>query len=69
MADRKLIDTGLINGSYGTDRVKLEKLVRGKHAGKFITRGAGFAGRIAYSSEERARGAVQSHAHFQGWEG
>lgn len=67
-ADRNIVATGKINGSYGPEAVKIEILKRGRHAGRFVTRGAGFAGRIAYTTIERAKASVESHAHFAGWE-
>ena len=66
--DRKIVKLGKIDGSYGAETVKIELLTRGKHAGRYVTRGAGFAGRIAYSTLERAMGSVQGHALFAGWE-
>ncbi|GGO94993.1 hypothetical protein [Stakelama pacifica] len=69
MSDRKIIATGEIAGTYGPDTVKIEQLKRGRHAGRFVTRGAGFAGRVAYASADTARRAVERHARFAGWVG
>ncbi len=65
--DRKTILTGEIRSTYGNEPVKIEQLKRGRHAGRYVTRGAGFAGRIAYSSLDRAKASVEAHAHFDGW--
>ncbi len=65
--DRKVVAVGSIDGSYGADAVKVELLKRGRHAGRFVTRGAGYAGRVAYSTVERAKASVEAHAHFAGW--
>lgn len=67
-ADRKVVATGMIASTYGDEPVRVEMLKRGRHAGRFVTRGAGFAGRIAYTTIERAKASVESHAHFAGWE-
>jgi hypothetical protein len=65
--DRKLIATATIADTYGDEFVKLELLTRGRHAGRYVTRGAGYAGRIAYASEDRARSSVASDRRFRGW--
>lgn len=65
--DRKVVAIGEIGGSYGADTVKVEMLKHGRHAGRFVTRGAGFAGRVAYSTIERAKASVEAHALFAGW--
>ena len=65
--DRKTLITGKINGCYGQDEVRVEQMTRGRHAGRFVCRGGGFAGRAAYSTIERAKASVEAHAHFAGW--
>lgn len=66
--DRTVVAKGAIKGSYGTETVKVEQMKRGRWAGHFFTRGAGFAGRVAYQSIERAKRSVEAHALFAGWE-
>ena len=65
--DRKVVAVGTINGSYGADVVKVELMTRGRFAGRFITRGSGFAGRVVYPTIERAKGSVEAHPMFAGW--
>lgn len=65
--DRKVVAVGEIDGSYGTDQVKVELLKRGRHAGRYVTRGGGYAGRVAYTTVERAKASVEGHARFVGW--
>lgn len=65
--DRKVVAVGTINGSYGADIVKVEQMKRGRFAGRFVTRGSGFAGRIVYATIERAKQSVEAHSHFAGW--
>lgn len=66
-SDRKVVAVGTIKGSFGDSAVKVEQLKRGRFAGRFVTRGGGFAGRVAYSTVERAMRSVEAHAHFVGW--
>lgn len=35
--------------------------------GTYRTVGAGYAGRVRYSSEDRAASSVETHAQFTGW--
>lgn len=65
--DRKVVAVGTINGSYGADEVKVEQMTRGRFVGRFVTRGSGFAGRVAYSTVERAKASVEAHRMFAGW--
>lgn len=65
--DRKVVAVGTITGSYGPSEVKVELLKRGRFAGRYVTRGAGFAGRVAYPTVERAQQSVEAHALFAGW--
>lgn len=66
-SDRKVVAIGAIKGSFGDSEVKVELLKRGRFAGRFVTRGGGFAGRVAYKTAERARQSVEAHALFAGW--
>ena len=65
---KKIVKIGKISGSYGVDQVKISQETRGRWAGRFFTRGAGFAGRVAYSTLDRAMASVEAHAQFAGWE-
>lgn len=67
MSDRKVINTAYINGTYGRDEVRLELLKRGRFAGRYVTRGSGYAGRVAYASMRRAMQSVEADARFAGW--
>jgi hypothetical protein len=67
VSDRKVINTGYIDGTYGRDEVRLEQLKRGRFAGRFVTRGGGYAGRVAYASMERAMRSVEADVRFAGW--
>ena len=67
-ADRTIEAVGLIDGTYGRETVRVERMKRGKWAGRYATRGAGFAGRVMYRTIERAKASVEAHALFAGWE-
>ena len=67
MPDRQTVATAPLAGTYGPEQVRVELLKRGGHAGRFVTRGAGYAGRVAHQTQQRAMRSGEAHALFQNW--
>lgn len=67
MSDRKVIAEITISGSYGNDTVRVEEMKRGRFAGRFVMRGAGYAGRVAYRSIETIRKIAERDVRFLNW--
>ena len=63
----KTIKTGTIGGSFAPSEVKVQQLTSGRFKGRYIIRGAGFAGRVAYSTAEVPVRMAERHAHFISW--
>ncbi|QVJ07668.1 hypothetical protein L7H23_01085 [Sphingopyxis sp. BSN-002] len=63
----KIIRTANIEGTYGTEQAVVSVQTTGRWKGRYFTRGAGYAGRVAYQTQERAERSIEAHRCFRGW--
>ena len=63
----KTIRTAEMQGSYGTEQAVVTVQTAGRWKGRFFTRGYGYAGRVAYQSEEVAARSIEANRQFRGW--
>ncbi|WP_088472609.1 hypothetical protein [Sphingopyxis witflariensis] len=63
----KVVRTATMEGSYGTEQAVVTVQTAGRWKGRFFTRGSGYAGRVAYATQERAERTVETNRMFRGW--
>lgn len=65
--DRKIVAIAEVSGGYGAEQIRVEQFTRGKHAGRFVVRGFGRAGRISFTRGEVACETVRRQRNFVRW--